>query len=306
MVNTFSDGLKTRVTAKNQRFIAPIAWEPHIVHSHPAYRPLDSLLPMYQQLQFPAVATLNSWWGQLESQIDYLFVDSSLLDSDSRYYEVFIAQTGQIPTRAHNWHDLFGACSWMLYPRTKRALNQRHLVEIEQSQSKQRSGLRHQLTLFDECGVVLLYRQSEQWLVDMLRQHRWHEAFVLHASCWDQLCPLVFGHAIWEMLTRPFIGLTAKLLPIMVDDSFFTLGLPAQLDFVDTQLCKQVDEFSLTDWRSQLSPLPILGIPGWYPVQDPGFYQRTDYFRPKRDLIKGCSDDRDTAPAQSLCAGQKE
>lgn len=283
MVNTFSDGLKTRVTAKNQRFIAPTDWDAHILHSHPAYHPLDCLLPMRQQLQFPAGAMLNSWWGQLQSQVGYLFVDSSLLAGDSRYYEVFIAQTGQIPTRTHNWHDLFGACSWLLYPNSKRALNQRHLAEIEQSQSKQRSGLRHQLTLFDECGVLLLYRQSDQWLIDLLRQHRWYEAFVTHAMDWRKVCPLVFGHAIWEMLTRPFIGLTAKLLPIVVDDSFFTMGLQQQLDFVDTQLCKQVAEFSLTDWRSQLSPLPILGIPGWYPRQDDAFYQLTDYFRPKRE-----------------------
>jgi len=283
MVNTFSDGLKTSVTGKNQRFIAPDAWDAQIVQSHPAYRPLDCLLPIGQQPQFPNVASLNMWWPQVVPQAAYQFVDSTLLAGDSRYYEVFIAQTGQIPTRAHNWHDLFGACSWLLYPNSKRALNQRHLAEIEQSQSKQRSGLRHQLTLFDECGVLLLYRQSDQWLIDLLRQHRWQEAFFKHGLAWRQLCPLVFGHAIWEMLTRPFIGLTAKLLPMLVDDSFFTLALQQQLDFVDTRLCKQVAEFSLTDWRSQLSPLPILGIPGWYPLQDEAFYQLTDYFRPKRE-----------------------
>lgn len=269
-----------------------------MISLHPAYQPLCQLLPLAQQAEFPALTVLNQWCEQLRPSLPVRFVDSSVLLQDPRYYEVYIAETAAVPTRPHNWHDLFGAASWLLYPQSKKALNQRHLSEIASFGSKNRSPLRHQLTLFDECGLIVLYQAEQQWLIDLLRQHQWQAAFSQHAESWRQLTPLVFGHALWEMLTRPFIGLTAKLWPIQVDTTFSNLSLQQQVEFVDTQLSKKIEDFSLTEFRQLLTPIPLLGIPGWYPQQDAAFYQLTDYFRPRRNpMTQGDLHDRNPESA---------
>src|SRR5437764_15171669 len=37
-------------------------------------------------------------------------------DRERRYYEVRIAETGEIETRERNWHDLFNALVWVTFP----------------------------------------------------------------------------------------------------------------------------------------------------------------------------------------------
>lgn len=276
------------ITTKNQRFVAPELWDAQIMTTHPAYHWLCAALPLAAQPQFPSIATLSDWFAELHPQQSMSFVDAQQCLDDPRYYEVFIADTQQIPTRLENWHDLFGACCWMLFPQSKQALNQRHLAEIRSHGSKNRSALRNQLTLFDECGLLLLYQPEQQALLTQLREHQWSNAFWQQRECWlpeTGVKPLIFGHANYEMLTRPFIGLTAKLWPLAVPLEFQHWPLRQQLHFVDTTLSKQIAEFSLTEFRHQMSPLPLLGIPGWLQTaQTEAFYQDQSYFRPKRSL----------------------
>ncbi|WP_430455423.1 DUF3025 domain-containing protein [Rheinheimera sp.] len=274
------------IVVKNQRFVAPEQWDAQILCDHPAYRWLCAALPLSEQSSFPTPAVLTDWLQQLHLNSVVGFVDALTCQHDPRYYEVFIADTQQVPTRTDNWHDLFGACIWTLFPNSKQALNQRHLSEIALHGSKNRSALRHQLTLFDECGVLLLCPPDQQDLVQALRAHLWQQAFWSERDRWHHgngVTPLIFGHANYEMLTRPFIGLTAKLWPLSVPAEFCFWSLQQQLEFVDTALSKQIAEFTLTDFRQQMSPLPLLGIPGWYQeLQTAVFYQDVSYFRPKR------------------------
>lgn len=272
------------ITVKNQRFVAPEQWDAQILRNHPAYQLICALFPLAQQSDFPSVETLTAWGLALQPEHRVRFVDATVLDDDPRYYEVFIAETSAVPTRHRNWHDLFGALIWLLFPRSKAALNQRHLAEIQQHGSKNRSPLRHQLTLFDECGLLLLHNAELSQVPAQLRQHRWTEVFWEQRQQWGQgLWPLIFGHANYEMLTRPFIGLTAKLWPVQVPANFEYWPLHQQVDFVDTALSKQIADFSLTEFRAQMSPLPLLGIPGWsHLTQTEQFYQDQSYFRPKR------------------------
>lgn len=272
------------ITVKNQRFVPPERWDAQILCNHPAYHLLCALLPLAQQSDFPSTETLTAWSHALQPRYPVRFVDAAVLETDPRYYEVYIAETAAVPTRSQNWHDFFGALIWMLFPQSKAALNRRHLHEITQHGSKNRSPLRHQLTLFDECGLLLLHRAELAQLPAQLRQHQWPEVFLTHRQQWEQgLWPWVFGHANFEMLTRPFIGLTAKLWPMQVPADFENWPLHQQVDFVDTELSKQIAVFSLTDFRHQMSPLPLLGIPGWsHQAQTEQFYQDQNYFRPKR------------------------
>ena len=38
-----------------------------------------------------------------------------------------------------------------------------------------------------------------------------------------RLEPMIFGHAIYEMATRPYLGLTAKLWPMLVPEGIYEL-----------------------------------------------------------------------------------
>lgn len=280
---------------QNQRFIAPALWETDFFHKCPAFQLLTTQFPLADQSEFPSLATLNNWLAQ-RAVIDVQCVSQQQLEADGRYYETFIAETGQIPTRQQNWHDLFGALIWALFPQTKALLNRLHQRELAAQTGKERSKLRHQLTLFDECGVVVLYQAGAQQLITALQQHQWLQALWQQAALWlpvagsasapansGQLCAWSFGHANFEMLTRPYIGLTGKMYPLEVPDDFFAKPLSAQIQFVDTELCKQIASSSAVQLQQRMSPLPLLGIPGWYP-QDAEFYQNSAYFRPKRQV----------------------
>ena len=171
------------ITTKNQRFVAQELWDAQILFDHPAYRWLCAALPLATQTSFPTPAVLTDWIQQLHPDRAVGFVDTATCQQDPRYYEVFIADTQKVPTRPDNWHDLFGACIWTLFPRSKQALNQRHLSEIALHGSKNRSPLRHQLTLFDECGLLLLHS------ADMAQIHR--GACLRHAQALDGLDALL-------------------------------------------------------------------------------------------------------------------
>lgn len=273
---------------QNQRFIAPIRWETDFFQKCPAFQLLTTQFPLVQQSDFPSLSTLNNWLAQ-RAVSDVRFVSQQVLNDDGRYYESFIAQTGQIPTREQNWHDLFGALIWSLFPNTKAELNRLHQRELLLQTGKERSKLRHQLTLFDECGVLVLYTVKAQPLIDALREHQWQQVLWQHADAWRHisdsntsgLCAWSFGHANYEMLTRPYIGLTGKMYPLLVPDDFFANPLSVQIQFVDTELCKQFASCTAASLRARMTPLPLLGIPNWY-SQHAEFYQDDAYFRPKR------------------------
>lgn len=206
-------------------------------------------------------------------------------DYNAVEYETTIFETGQIPTRKESWHDVFGALIWSLFPKTKALINELHYRDIQQQDNSARSVLRNALTLFDECGVVLVTKNAK--LLDALREHQWRLAFVEMRDLWQKpteegVAAFQFGHANYEMLTNPFIGLTGKWL--VIDSSAEILGLPKNVQYrlLDDRLSAHIKSGALQD-NSKLFPLPLLGVPSWYAQnEDFSFYENTDYFRPKR------------------------
>ena len=69
-------------------------------------------------------------------------------------------------------------------------------------------------------------------------------------------------------------------------------------DFVDNLLAAQLVQAELLLDNQQLSPLPLLGVPGWYKEQEAAFYADTSYFRPKRHKP-------DSSEATEASAGNK-
>lgn len=200
-------------------------------------------------------------------------------------YEEVIFNTGKVPTRPESWHDLFGALTWCLFPQTKAKLNELHYKDIQAHGKTERTVQRNALTLFDECGVVLVTNNQE--IVEALRGHDWHTAFIKNRDKWhndaaDGIAAYQFGHANYEMLTKPYIGLTGKWLLVEGSGEITSLPLSSQYRMVDQKLVAKLNDAALKD-NSNLFPLPLLGVPGWYSENEqPEFYDNTDYFRPKR------------------------
>lgn len=265
--------------ATKGRFMPPLQWSETLLLSNPIFADLTQQFPIRYCECWPSLPQLNQW----RSDNDYCFVENALLAADGRYYEEFIYGSLQIPTRAENWHDFFGALIWCLFPKTKALLNQLHMTEIAQHGQKQRSRLRNKLTLFDECGVILCLEPEQLVHAELLRRHQWQQSFIERRNDWWQgIRPVIFGHAIYEMATAPYIGLTAKALFIEVPQGFNLWPLPKMYAYLDKQLQSQIKKEVLLD-TEQLTPLPLLGVPDWHSANaQTEFYFNEDYFRPKR------------------------
>lgn len=262
------------------RFQPPTNWQAELFQSNPIFADLQQLFQPSRCRDWPT----PDWLNQQRTDTSYEFVANALLERDGRYYEDYIYASQQIPTRAENWHDFFGGLIWCLFPRTKALLNQLHIQEIERAGHSPRTPLRNKITLLDECGVLIAYTPAQRSLVQQLQQHQWTDAFwQQRALWWQQVRPVVFGHAIYEMATQPFIGLTAKCWFIEVPDEFFKAPLKAAYTFLDDKLQQQIAKPKTLLNNEQLTPLPLLGVPGWYQDnQQSDFYHNSDYFRPKR------------------------
>lgn len=198
-------------------------------------------------------------------------------------YEIRVYREGAVPTRGANWHDLFNALAWIAFPRIKSELNRRHYEEMRsRKDGRGRGGVRDALTLFDESGVIVAC--AEPALEKLLREFRWKDLF------WRQRGPVqramkffVFGHAIEEKALRPYKGMTARALVLPVAADFFALPLEAQLEAIDAATALRLsDEQAIASTRS-LSPVPVLGVPGWDPGNErESYYDDESVFRPGR------------------------
>jgi hypothetical protein len=186
-------------------------------------------------------------------------------------YEIGIHTSGQVPSRERNWHDLFNALTWLAFPATKAALNAVHHAALPQGAN--RTAASDAATLFDESGLVLV--GDDDALTGMLAARRWQEALVLRRSEWQHVRAYVVGHAILEKLLTPWPGITTKCL-------FVKMPADATLGQVDAAIAQRWQAAS-SPAPAALFPLPILGIPGWWPANEmPEFYADERVFRPPR------------------------
>jgi len=195
-------------------------------------------------------------------------------------YESRIYLTGQVPTRAGNWHDFFNALVWKLFPRAKSALNELHfqaqLAELS-NKDKNRCRLRDAATLFDESGVIVIGSQTA--LIQLIKDFEWKELFWRQRSAaLSSMRFFIFGHGLYEKALNPYTGMTGKAIIFEVHQTFFAQALPDQLVAIDSML----ESFLLhtLSASSDLAPVPLLGYPGW--VEDNNnetYYENKKYFR---------------------------
>jgi Protein of unknown function (DUF3025) len=196
--------------------------------------------------------------------------------SSAMQYETSIAATGEIPTR-ENFHDLFNALQWLSFPKLKGAINAGHVRLLEErgdAEARERSVPRDVLTMFDESGIIVA--SCDETLLQLIRNFSWRQFFVeRREQVKRDMRFLLCGHGLLEKSLAPFIGITAKAILLHVDAN--TLDDLAALDLCAARWLSEPD--NLTDARN-LSPMPLLGIPGWdVRNEDAAFYGNTQYFR---------------------------
>lgn len=259
-------------------------WQADFFKNSPLFNDLDRLLGHMNWQQWPSCDELNALLpddlANYQGQPLTLVEQTDELLSDGIYYEQRIYQQGLVPTRSANWHDFFNALIFLLFPRTKREMNRLHVEHMAQFGSHKRTPCRDAITLFDECGVIIAYTNDE--IMQQLSNHQWYEGFVENRECWQKsVSATMIGHANYEKALEPYIGFTGKALYLKVSEEFFELEFWDRYQYLDTLLAQNL-ALLLQD-NSNLYPLPILGVPGWWPANENAeFYDNQQYFREKR------------------------
>jgi hypothetical protein len=197
-------------------------------------------------------------------------------------FEARIYDSGQVPVRPVNWHDLLNALVWMIFPTAKAAINGRHALELEAQIEGRRTPTQDALTHFDEDGVIVL--SAEPALSQLLHEFAWKELFWRRREEVRRAMRfLVLGHALYEKALAPFVGLAAKALIFDVDAAVLARDPVRLLAEAD----RLTGLYALNPARMlgppELAPLPVLGVPGWGPDNESeAFYDNGEYFRPGR------------------------
>jgi len=88
---------------------------------------------------------------------------------------------------------------------------------------------------------------------------------------------------MYEKALNPFIGMTAKSVLLSVPAAVIELeGVPLNEE-VDRRLAASIREPANFLRGRSLSPLPVLGVPGWWASNESAaFYDDVSYFRSGR------------------------
>jgi hypothetical protein len=204
----------------------------------------------------------------------------------SEPYESRIYLHGEMQFREGEWHDLFNLLAWLAYPRTKAALNEAHHLESlrvpeaeSSNEGSNRSRLRDALTVFDESGAIAV--SSDADLLDDLQAFRWKQLFRERRDrVRARMRVHLFGHALFEKALHPYVGMTAHALLLPISHELITAPAERLLEAVDAAAAGRVCAMTTPQ---ALSPLPLLGVPGWWPDNAAAaFYDDDRHFRPGR------------------------
>lgn len=201
------------------------------------------------------------------------FVPQSALP-EGQAYEDFIFKTAQVPTR-DGLHDFFNGLCWQRFPLAKRRLNQLQAAEINtQGVRATRGPVRDALTLFDE-NVVLMHAPDAVWAA--LQARDWLKLFVDLRAQWQHVHLVLFGHALLEKLVTPYKSITGHVYRVANEVN------PHDEVALDAWLVQDLQPAKLA--TKPYEPLPVLGVPNWWPDNaERAYYEDTNVFRPKREI----------------------
>ncbi len=253
---------------------------PAVDWGQPWLRPLTGVGAAVTQTLASSTAAeaLNAAGVKLNCPVRFVAPDAA---PPGEAYEAFIHRTAQVPTR-DNLHDLFNGLVWLRFPRAKAQLNRLQSEAIAaQGVGAVRGPVRDAMTVFDENGALLVAPPSVAAVLwPALLARDWQALFVTHRTLWAQAELVLFGHALMEQLVSPRKPITAHVWVL----PFQPAGLGDSCDLVpalDADLAADLSAQRLS--TKPFTPLPVLGIPGWWPDnEDQYFYADTSVFRPSR------------------------
>jgi len=259
------------------------AWDRAALRDSPLFHTVRPLIATLPEDDFPACDTLNAL-AEAQTLVNAqgmpLRFSASAVAESAAAYETSAYRDGIVPTRAHNYHDLYNALAWLTFPRTKATINRLHIEELARQPGARRSVARDVLTLFDEGGMIVAC--SNPSLTELLHGFRWKALFhERRAEVNAQMRFYIVGHALQEKAMTPYKGITAKAMCIPVDRAFFDLPMESAIAEMDRVAAERLPTM-LSD-TAKLQPIPILGIPGWCAENDAAtYYDDTQHFRPGR------------------------
>lgn len=273
-------------------------WDPARVENLPMFEVFGQVWDSFAGAQrWPTVEELTrvlTQRGGLDSGggAPIRFVEQGLREKRfESVYDVRIFETGEVPTRM-NWHDFFNALTWMIFPKSKVRVNACHYEVLNDyraqwGEERRRSELEHLMCLINESAVLLPC--SDPGIEELIRTFAWKRLFLERRSdLREKLGVFVFGHAIYEKLLTPYVGLTGHGIIIPVLDAFFDKPVAEQLVELDQRLLAILGEGGPLKSTRDLCPFPLLGYPGFYPGNEESeFYDDVSYFRPGRRRGKG-------------------
>jgi len=266
----------------------PSLWNRDFIHTSPIFNPIK---PAYNAsacniAKWPTLDDCNASFSNETNKLfnnnqkQIRFVEQSLDKKPpfTMQYEPRVYLTGEVQTRLNNWHDFLQVLVWKTWPKTKSLINELHYQSSSKRTENKRSNVENFLTLFDECGIVII--SSNATLLDYIINFQWKSLFVGNRERFNrEIRCITCGHAMYEKALNPYIGMTAQALLIQVTEDFFSTEASSQK--IDEMI---VDNITSKDslFPKLLHPFPLLGVPGWHKKQDECFYNNSDYFRPGR------------------------
>lgn len=270
-----------------------LAWDKQVLLQSPLFAPLHPILSNLEVDHFPTLETCNALLSAYQPNITVQqgmslhFVAQALgKQGFESQYEPRCYLKGEVQMRENNWHDLLNALVWLTFPKAKAAINARHYYALTSSAKdltgSQRGAVRDVNTLLDESGVIVVC--AEQELAALLRDFQWQELF------WRQREQVktsmgfyIFGHGLYEKALQPYIGMTGQGTVLAVEQTFFAWPLSQQLAHLDTLLANKLALPEYGNSTRELSPVPLLGMPGWAVDNEcAAYYDNTHYFRSGR------------------------
>lgn len=271
-------------------------WDSVFLLESPFFTPLQPVIKQLDTVEFPQLKDWNSLLSgvyrgiAVQNGLPLRFVaqEQGKLGFESQY-EPRCYLSGEVQTRANNWHDCFNALVWLSFPKAKAAINARHYLALKEMDKQvageltgQRGKVRDMATLLDESGVIVASANSE--LSGLLCSFKWKELFWQNRpQLGTELDFYVFGHGLYEKALQPYIGMTGQGLIVNVEKSFFKLSLTDRLARLDQRVADYLDDTAHCRSTSELNPVPLLGVPGWFDDnKNECFYENTTYFRSGR------------------------
>lgn len=268
-----------------------LRWDRDELLKSPLFEPLHPFLQRLDCACFPALDDLNALLAlqpgiKTQSGISLRFVGQGLgkLAFEAQY-EPRCYLSGEVQTREDNLHDLFNALVWLAFPQSKAAINARHyraLTDIASPLHTQRGSVRDMATLFDESGVIVASADAE--LSALLCDFKWKELFwSRREAVASAMGFFIFGHGLHEKAMQPYVGMTGQGLVLPVENEFFTWPQARRMRHLDERVAAYLSDPSNCLNTRELTPVPLLGIPGWSADNaHADYYDNREYFRPGR------------------------